>query len=88
MKDLRQRQMEFEAITENMGEGLIVTDNRGKILSYNKSAVEIFGNTELARGADANAAGIEGRLDEAVSEAIRGQRREFEWKQGGSVYKR
>lgn len=86
MKDLRQRQMEFEAITENMGEGLIVTDNKGKILSYNKSAVEIFGNTELARGADANAAVIEGRLDEAVSEAIRGQRREFEWKQGGSVY--
>lgn len=40
--DIRSSQGEFEAITENMSEGLIVIDKHENILSYNKSAMELL----------------------------------------------
>jgi two-component system phosphate regulon sensor histidine kinase PhoR len=42
-KKLREKQEEFNAITENIGEGIIVLNGRGQILSINKSAASIFG---------------------------------------------
>jgi two-component system phosphate regulon sensor histidine kinase PhoR len=38
----RKKQLEFTAITNNMREGLIVLDNEGKILSCNKSAMDLL----------------------------------------------
>jgi two-component system phosphate regulon sensor histidine kinase PhoR len=38
----RKKQLEFTAITDNMREGLIVLDGEGKILSCNKSALELL----------------------------------------------
>ena len=40
---LRQRQMEFDAITSNMAEGLIVCDEQLHILSVNHAAVRLLG---------------------------------------------
>lgn len=40
---LQEKQVEFNAITENMTEGLIILNNRGQILTLNKSAATIFG---------------------------------------------
>lgn len=43
VKDIRKKQIEFEAITRNMSEGLIVLGKEKKILSYNKSALILLG---------------------------------------------
>ena len=41
--EIRKQQQEFSMITENMSEGLFVVDRNYQILSYNKSAMQIFG---------------------------------------------
>lgn len=43
MEEIRKQQQEFSMITENMSEGLFVVDRNYQILSYNRSAVRIFG---------------------------------------------
>ncbi|MEA4891088.1 MAG: ATP-binding protein [Peptococcaceae bacterium] len=40
---LGQKQKEFDAITENMREGLVLLNDNGRILSINQSACRIFG---------------------------------------------
>ncbi len=42
MEELQKQQQEFSMITENMSEGLFVIDRDYQILSYNKSAMQIF----------------------------------------------
>ena len=42
-KKLREKQEEFNAITENIREGIVVLNSKGRILSLNKSAAAIFG---------------------------------------------
>lgn len=43
MEEIRKQQQEFSMIMENMSEGLFVVDRNYQILSYNRSAVRIFG---------------------------------------------
>ncbi|AEF82024.1 sensor histidine kinase [Leadbettera azotonutricia] len=43
MNELKKRQLEFQAITGNMGEGLLILDREGHILSENKSALNLLG---------------------------------------------
>ena len=43
MDQLRQRQEEFAALTENMSEGFVLLDQRGHILSYNSGALRLLG---------------------------------------------
>ncbi|MCM8900047.1 PAS domain S-box protein [Caldicoprobacter algeriensis] len=43
MRALREKHEEFNAITENMSEGLILLNEKADILSVNKSAIRIFG---------------------------------------------
>ena len=42
MLDLRRRQQEFAAITENMSEGFLVIDPETRVLSYNSAAVRLL----------------------------------------------
>lgn len=37
---LRQKQQEFETISENMAEGLVLLDGRGYVLAINQSALK------------------------------------------------
>jgi len=43
MRELKEKQEEFFAITKNMSEGLIILDNNAHILSINRSALEMLG---------------------------------------------
>lgn len=43
INELRRKQSEFTAITENMCEGFIIIDKNTEILSYNKSALKLLG---------------------------------------------
>lgn len=45
MEELRLRRHEFESITQNMDDGLIVIDERARILSANKIAASLLGFT-------------------------------------------
>lgn len=42
MKELRKKQDEFRIITENMGEGIIIIDNKTELLSYNSAALDLL----------------------------------------------
>lgn len=47
ISELKAKQIEFETVTENMSEGLIIINQKSTILSCNKSAVEILGGGKL-----------------------------------------
>ena len=40
---LRQRRQEFTALTENMSEGFLLLDSKGRVLSYNTGALKLLG---------------------------------------------
>jgi two-component system phosphate regulon sensor histidine kinase PhoR len=44
MEATRNRQAEFQAITDNMREGLLLLDREGAVLSFNKSAAVLLGS--------------------------------------------
>lgn len=43
MEELKVKQREFTALTENMSEGFLVVDKNSNVLSYNSSALELLG---------------------------------------------
>lgn len=47
ISELKAKQIEFETVTENMSEGLIIINQKSTILSCNKSAVEILGDSNF-----------------------------------------
>lgn len=49
---LRQKQDEFDHITANMKECLVLLDANGKILSINHAAIKLFGTTDAVVGTD------------------------------------
>lgn len=52
LDELRRRREEFDAITSNMSEGLILIDSAGIVISVNPSAREIFGVDTSSTGRD------------------------------------
>ncbi len=52
MQSLRQSRDEFNQITDNMQEGLVLLDDNGKIVSINHAAKTLFGVEEYCVGAD------------------------------------
>lgn len=72
MKDLRRKKLEFETITENMNEGLIVIEKKGQVISYNSSAIRLLNvnssNNELTNVLMFNRTGkFEGVVNSALS---------------------
>ena len=49
-KALQQKQEEFEAVTENMAEGIILLNTKGMILGINRAAAILFGTTRNSIG--------------------------------------
>ena len=52
MQALKQKQEEFDQITDNLKEGLVLLDNAGKILSINPAAKLLFGTSTSCIGED------------------------------------
>ncbi len=50
MSDLKRRQEEFRAITENMSEGFLIIDANKEVLSYNSSALKLLTTDGTASG--------------------------------------
>lgn len=82
---LREKQMEFSAITDNMQEGMLVVDNHGTVLSYNKSVLSLLEvSTKTAvQGADVFEFNRSGEFRTAVNRALHGSAAECVIKKGG-----
>lgn len=74
MEDLRRRQEAFDAITENMSEGLLVVDQSGCLLSRNTAALRLLGSTgPVEAGESVLALNREAGFRRCVEKALAGQ---------------
>lgn len=71
IKELKQTQAEFNTITNNMKEGLLIVDLQGKILSHNKSAEKLLG-VNSPRGEYLEDLGVDDSFLKDISLAIHG----------------
>ena len=85
MDDLKRRQQEFRAITENMGEGLIVVDKNAEILSYNRSALALLESEEVPYGANILDLNSNEGFTEAVRSALGGKKKHMVLRRGDKV---
>jgi two-component system phosphate regulon sensor histidine kinase PhoR len=78
MQDLRSRQEEFSAITENMDEGFLVLDLKSRVLSYNSAALRLLNaeNVPVAEDTVAFALSRQPDFRRAVEESLAGRRSE------------
>ena len=78
MEQLRRRQEEFAAITENMEEGFLVLDRKTHILSYNAAALRLLNTegTELPQEVSVYTLNREPGFRQAVEESLAGRRSE------------
>lgn len=76
---MRRRQIEFEAITSNMAEGLIVLDDQMRILSANSAAVRLMGADQRAwSGESLVVFSRDTTLTQKARDAISGRKEAFE----------
>lgn len=86
---LKEKQIEFTAITENMSEGFIVVDSRAEVVSYNSSALQILGlHHQPEAGANVNILNFNrsSQFRQAVDQALLGNHSEQAMEIGERYY--
>ena len=86
MEEIRKQQQEFSMITENMSEGLFVVDRNYQILSYNRSAVRIFGMAPESVPENLLAVNRSEGFRSAVDSALKGRHAQENLELDGRVY--
>lgn len=86
MAEIRKQQQEFSMITENMSEGLFVVDRNYQILSYNKSAMQIFGMDPRQKHENLLAVNRSEGFRNAVDSALKGRHAQENLELNGRVY--
>ena len=86
VRELKKQQQEFSMITENMSEGLFVIDRNYQILSYNKSAVQIFSIENEPIGQNLLAVNRSQEFREAVDSVLQGLNTQKKLTLNGRVY--
>ena len=86
MAEIRKQQQEFSMITENMSEGLFVVDRNYQILSYNKSAMQIFGMDPRQEHENLLAVNRSEGFRNAVDSALKGRHAQENLELNGRVY--
>lgn len=74
MEDLRRRQEEFSALTENMSEGFVAVDQQTRVLSCNPAAARLLGAQGAPEGESVYALNREAPFRRCVEEALAGRR--------------
>ncbi len=82
----RQKQEEFNLITENMSEGLLVIDSNANVLSYNKAAVHLLEIDNIKNGGSVLLFNRTKGFRELVEQVLVGNRAENEIIHDESVY--
>lgn len=86
MAEIRKQQQEFAMITENMSEGLFVVDRNYQILSYNKSAMHIFGMDPGTEHENLLAVNRSESFRSAADSALKGRHAQENLELDGRVY--
>ena len=86
MAEIRKQQQEFSMITENMSEGLFVVARNYQILSYNKSAMQIFGMDPRQEHENLLAVNRSEGFRNAVDSALKGRHTQEHLELNGRVY--
>lgn len=86
MEELRRRQDEFTAITENMSEGLLVIDRNAELLSYNNSAMRLLGAGQAGERSNVLTLNRSEGFRSAVDAALNGRHSEELMEHAGKVY--
>ena len=76
MKELSHRRDEFETITENMTEGLLLINPQMEILSYNKSVLKMLGAQGITDGQNAFTLSQDEVFRQALTDALNGKQDE------------
>ncbi len=88
MRELKRRQNEFNIMTENMSEGVLLIDSRTEILSYNPAALRLLGATK--EDAESSRSILEINRSEgfikAVENALDGEHSEFSLESEDRIY--
>ena len=71
---LRRRRQEFTALTENMSEGFLLLDQKGRVLSYNTGALKLLGAQPPAEEANVLTLDRSDPFRQVVSQVLEGRR--------------
>ena len=80
---LRQRRQEFTALTENMSEGFLLLDHKGRGLSYNTGALKLLGAQAPAEEANVLTLDRSDPFRQVVSQVLEGKRCQGRLERGG-----
>ena len=86
VKQLRRRTDEFEQITASMGEGLVLLDNGGRVLSLNPAARKLFAADESCVGQDFLTVDRSREMSEAIRRAMEQGHSEIRSRRGDKTY--
>lgn len=84
--ELRRRQREFDAIADNMAEGLVLMNDRCNVLTMNPSAARILGLARPYLGVNFTTLNGAQALCDTVASALAGEHAELTVTLGGGVY--
>ena len=86
MDELSRSQNEFNAITSNISEGLIVLNKDGVVVSLNTAARKIFEAEEDSIGKDFLTIDRTPEISRAIKETLSGKKQELEYEKNGRNY--
>ena len=85
MAELKRRKEEFDTITSNMQEGLLVLDAEGNVLSYNEGIIRLMGLSEVTEGQNVFQLNRSETFRYGVEAALIGEHREEKLELNGRV---
>ena len=85
-EELKRKQREFDTVTNNMDEGLVLLNDRGVVLTMNPAAARIMGLSRPFVGINIHSVVQEGVLEEVVDKALAGKRKEAQFSMLGGEY--
>lgn len=87
MEELRSRRREFDSITENMAEGLVIVGRRAEVLTCNASALKILNAEKVPHKQNVLTLNRSEVFRSSVSSALAGQTAEKDMELAGKTYR-
>lgn len=75
-EELKRKQREFDTVTNNLDEGLVLLNSKAVVLTMNPAAARIIGLSRTFVGINFHSVAQEGALEDVVNKALAGQRAE------------
>ena len=85
MAELKRRKEEFDTITANMQEGLLVLDAEGDVLSHNEGAVRLLGLSQVEEGKNVLCLNRSEGFRRGVEHVLAGEHREERLESNGRI---